>query len=96
MTPFTYESMPIKDLSREPKGTIGVYFCEWGNLSVAQSRIMAQFKQQSQPIKGDCKITSFATIDTRTGIPFRVIQVEVLRPLPPRRKRGPKLGSKRS
>ena len=89
MTPFTFESMPIKDLSRMPKGTIGIYLCDWTDLSVAQSRIMAQFKQHQQPIKGECRITTHTGLNSKTGTSFRVIEVEVLKPLPPRRTRGP-------
>jgi len=93
-SPFTYQSMSLPDLAREPKGTIGIFFCEWDMLQKAQRQITAQFKITSQPVKGNCRIQSFNTIDTKTGTPFRVIQVEVAKPLPPRRKRGRKPGTK--
>jgi len=91
---FTFQSMPLPDFARAPKGTVAVYFCEWDNLQLAQNRITGKFKHTSLPVNGKCTIKSFNTIDPDTGIGFKVITATVLKSIPPRKKRGRPVGSK--
>lgn len=91
---FIYQSMSLPDFSRSPKGTIAVFFCEWDKLQPAQNRITGKFKHTSQPVNGKCSIKSFNATDPATGVGFKVLLAEVIKPLPPRKKRGRKLGGK--
>lgn len=91
---FTYQSMPLPDFARAPKGTVAVYFCDWDNLHLAQTRITGKFKHSSLPVTGKCKLKSFNTIDPDTGIGFKIITATVVKPIPPRKKRGRPLGAK--
>ena len=93
-SPLTFQSMPLTDLAREPAGTIGVYFCDWDNLQIAQCRIHSVFKMQSLDKKGKCHIQTFSGLDHKKGTSFRVLQVEVIEPIPPRKRRGRPLGVK--
>jgi hypothetical protein len=91
---FIYQSVELPDFCRSPKGTIAVFFCEWDKLKAAQNRITGKFKHTSQPVNGTCTIKSFNSTDPATGVGFKVLMVEVVKPMPPRKTRGRKLGGK--
>ena len=91
---FIYQSVELPDFARSPKGTIGVFFCEWNKLQAAQNRITGKFKHSSLKVKGTCSIKSFNSIDPDTGQGFKVLMVEVVEPIAARKQRGRKLGGK--
>jgi len=91
---FTYQSVKLPDFCRSPKGTTAVFFCEWDKLKAAQNRITGKFKHTSQPVNGTCSIKSFNSIDPVTGVGFKVLMVEVVKPMPARKTRGRKMGQK--
>jgi hypothetical protein len=91
---FIYQSVELPDFCRSPKGTVAVFFCEWDKLQAAQNRITGKFKHTSQPVNGSCTIKSFNSTDPSTGVGFKVLLAEVVKPIPARKKRGRKLGVK--
>jgi len=91
---FIYQSVKLPDFARSPKGSIGVFFCEWDKLQAAQNRITGKFKHSSLKVKGTCSIKSFNSIDPDSGQGFKVLMVEVVEPIAARRQRGRPLGGK--
>lgn len=91
---FIYQSAELPDFARSPKGTIGVFFCEWNKLQQAQNRITGKFKHSSLKNKGKCTIKSFSATDPDTGNGFKVLMAEVITPIEARKKRGRPLGAK--
>jgi len=87
---FTFESMPIADFCREPKGSTAIYLCKWSDLSAAQNRITGKFHHVSLPVKGKCTLKSYIVTDAVTGEASRMIIATVIKPVPPRQKRGRK------
>lgn len=85
---FIYQSAELPDFARMPKGTIGMFFCEWAKLQTAQSRITGTFKRSSLAVKGACSIKSFNATDPDNGKGFKVLMVEVLTPIGARKQRG--------
>ena len=92
---FIYQSVALPDFARSPKGTLGVFFCEWDKNKDAQNRITGKFKHSSLPVKGKCSIKSFNATDPDTGKGFKVLMVEVIEPIAARRQRGRPLGPKK-
>ena len=91
---FIYQSVELPDFARSPKGTIGVFFCEWEKMRIAQNRITGKFKHSSLKVKGTCSIKSFNSFDPDTGKGFKVLMVEVIEPIAARKQRGRPLGAK--
>jgi hypothetical protein len=91
---FIYQSVELPDFARSPKGTIGVFFCEWDKLKAAQNRITGKFKHSSLKVKGTCSIKSFNSLDPDSGQGFKVLMVEVVEPIAARKQRGRPLGVK--
>ena len=91
---FIYQSVDLPDFARSPKGTLGVFFCEWDKNKDAQNRITGKFKHSSLKVKGKCSIKSFNATDPDTGNGFKVLMVEVIEPIAARKQRGRPLGVK--
>ena len=91
---FIYQSVELPDFARSPKGSIGVFFCEWDKNKLAQTRITGKFKHSSLKVKGKCSIKSFNATDPDTGKGFKVLMVEVIEPIAARQQRGRPLGAK--
>lgn len=91
---FIYQSVELPDFARSPKGSIGVFFCEWDKNKLAQTRITGKFKHSSLKVKGKCSIKSFNATDPDTGKGFKVLMVEVIEPIAARQQRGRPLGVK--
>jgi hypothetical protein len=92
---FIYQSAELPDFARSPKGSIGVFFCEWDKNKLAQTRITGKFKHSSLKVKGKCSIKSFNATDPDTGKGFKVLMVEVIEPIAARQQRGRPLGPKK-